>query len=105
MEELDWKSIEVGKKYQLEDGYHFQAEVEVIGKNIEISMAGYYYEYTIRIIKPVHGCTVGECKVGKIVDRERVEYLTRNLKFKEIESGYDYLTPGWTMEDILKGKE
>jgi hypothetical protein len=102
MEGLDWESIEVGKQYQLEEGPYFQAEVEVIGKKISTSHVGFYVEYRVKVTRPVYMCKEGMiANFGKCVDPS-VSYLTNNIKFKEIGSGFDYLTPGYTMEDLMK---
>jgi hypothetical protein len=98
-QELDWKSIEIGKKYNYEEGYHLQAEVEVLDKNHGDND---YIEYKLKIIKSVWGCDEGiVITVGKSVD-PKFEYLSSNMKFKKLGSDYDYVTPGNPIENYYK---
>jgi len=104
--EYNWNDVEVGKKYRYEEGYETQAEVIVLEKTITSDDNGDYVQYKIKVDKAFWGCETGdELYCGKNI-ADKYLYISNKMKFKPLDSWFDYMTPGFnpipSEEDLEK---
>jgi hypothetical protein len=93
-DEIDWRNVEIGKQYMLEDKYYFQAEVTILKQILHPEQPD-YVEYEFRVDKAYTGCKDGDVtNFARIVEGQGM-YLVSGMKFKPLGNMFDYCTPNY----------